>query len=124
MLTVDGRKGKEEDVLLNLVAGHVDVVSAKGGSSIRSLPYARIVRATCVYANKPTWDPGVSSPPADLQVPGVFLRRDTRRWLVLQTRTEYLILHLSNDDWRRVVAAVESRTGLTVDQRTSAQTSK
>jgi hypothetical protein len=114
MLNVDGRKGREESVLLSFVGGEITVVAKKGGTAIRSMPYQRLVRATYVHARDPRWDRSASSPPGDLDVPGGFLGRAVRHWLTLQTRADYLILHLDDGSWNQVIAAVERRTGLPV----------
>lgn len=114
MLAVDGRKGKEESILLNFVGGEITVIAKKGGTAIRALPYQRLVRVTYVHAREPRWDRSAGSPPGDLDVPGGFLGRAVRHWLTLQTRSDYLILHLDDGHWLQVVEAVERRTGLTV----------
>jgi hypothetical protein len=48
---------------------------------------------------------------------GVPFMRGARNWLVLQSKTDYLVLFLDDANWRDVVSAIEARTGLKVDRQ-------
>jgi hypothetical protein len=112
LLAVEGRKGKEQDVLLNFANGQVVVAAKKGGSPITSMTYKRIGAATYVHAKEPRWAGGASAaPPTDLDLPGG-LFSGSRHWLVLQSTTGYIILRLEDENWRPVLATLESRTGV------------
>jgi len=122
MITVEGTKGRDQDVLLNFVGGEVAIVAKKGGSTLRSMPYSRIASATYTHDDAPAWSRAASGPPPGFDVPhGVFDRR-AHHWLVLQTRTDYLILRLDDSTWRNVLGAVESRTGVKVVRRAAPRT--
>jgi len=116
MLVVTDKKSQDQDVTLNLAAGQISLVSKKGGAALKTIPYKRLAHATYIHAHDPKWDPGLSSPPSDLEVPGSFLRSSTRHWLTLQTKTDYLILRLTDDNWMTILQTIESRTGLKVDR--------
>jgi len=115
LLDVKGTKADDQDVVLSLAAGQISVVSKKGGDALRSLSYAQLMRVTYAHAKDPQWDASFSSPPPKLDVPGVF--KSSRHWLTLQTRTDYLILRLSDANFATILQTVESRTGIPVDKR-------
>ena len=99
---------------MNLSAGQITVVSKKGGEALKTVPYRKLLRATYVHSKDPKWDQALPAPPTDLDIPGVF--RSSHHWLALQTASEYVILRLSDDNWRNVLQTVESRTGLKIDR--------
>ena len=114
VLHIRGQKADDEDVSLHFVAGHVSVMSKKGGLAIASEPYKQIAHATYVHARVPKWDPALPGPPANLDVPGIL--RSTRHWLVLQSKTDYLVLRLEDSNWRQILDTFEIRTGLKIDR--------
>jgi len=114
ILHIHGQKADDEDVVVNFVAGQISVTSKKGGPAIASEPYKRLVHATYVHAKNPKWDPGLPGPPADLDVSG-FLR-GARHWLVLQSKTDYVVLRLDDSNWRQILDTFEIRTGLKIDR--------
>ena len=116
ILAVTDKKGQDQDVVLNFVAGQISVAPRKGGNAILSVPYNRIAHMTYVHAKDPKWypDPTLSMPPDGLDIPGFM--RGARHWLVLQTRTNYLILRLDDSDFSQILDTVESRTGIKVDR--------
>jgi hypothetical protein len=44
------------------------------------------------------------------------LFRNTRHWLVLQSKTTYVILRLDDSNWQQILDTFETRTGLKVDR--------
>jgi serine/threonine protein kinase len=116
MLVVTDKKGQDQDVVLNFVAGQISVVPKKGGASIAAMPYKGLAKATYIHAKDPKWDPTLPSPPDGLDIPGFM--RGARHWLILQTTTSYLIFHLDDSNWSDVLSTVEARTGVKVDRPT------
>ncbi|MFI5179266.1 MAG: hypothetical protein ACHQO8_11905, partial [Vicinamibacterales bacterium] len=114
VLRIRGQKADDEDVTLSFVSGQVSITSRKGGAAIASQPYKRLAPATYVHAKTPKWDQTLPGPPANLDVPGIL--RSTRHWLVLQSKTDYLVLRLDDSNWRQILDTFEIRTGLTVDR--------
>lgn len=116
MLTVSGKKGQEQDVVLTLGNGLISITPKKGGTALMTLPYKRIARGIYTHAKDPQWDVSLNGPPQDLDVPGsgVF-RSSTRHWLTLQSNTEYAILRLNDDTWNSILQTIEARTGLKID---------
>jgi eukaryotic-like serine/threonine-protein kinase len=120
VLLIVGKKSDDQDVLLHFASGQVSVTARKGGTTIAALPYRRITHATYVHARDPKWDPKLASPvpPGEqLDLPGLF--HPAHHWLVLQSKTWYLVLRLDDSNWQQILDAVHTRTGLTVDQPAS-----
>jgi hypothetical protein len=113
-IQVHGDKGDDEDAIVNFVAGQISVTSKRGGPALASEQYRRLVRATYVHAKNPKWDPQLPGPPATLDLSN-FLR-STRHWLVLQSRTLFVILRLEDSNWKQILDTFETRTGLKVDR--------
>jgi hypothetical protein len=117
VLTVTGKKGQDQDVVLNFVAGQISISPKKGGAAMVSVPYQRVVKGTYIHAKDPKWDDSLPAPPDGLDIPGFM--RGSRHWLVLQTKTDYLVLRLDDSNWSEVLDTVEARTGLKVDRPSS-----
>jgi hypothetical protein len=116
LLVVTGNRGREQDVVLNLAEGRVAVVPEKQGTVVKALPYKAIRHVTYSRSDDPRWQPGPGAPPNKLDAPGGFMGR-ARHWLTLQTDDDYMILRLEGSNWERIVAAVETRTGITATRR-------
>jgi len=118
MLAINGQNGREQDVVINFAGGQITVVPKKGGAALDVIPYRGIVKATYVRGNTPEWDASAASPPDKLELPGGFLGIGrSRNWLTLQTRDAFLILRLDDENQRQVMAAIESRAGVSIDRR-------
>ena len=112
VLMISGRRAQDRDALLSFVGGQMTVLNREGGTIIAATPYKAIERATYIRARNPKWDPSLFSPPDNLDMPGIL--PTARHWLVLQSRTAYLILQLNGSTWQKVIETVEGRTGLKV----------
>ena len=111
---ITGKRAEELEVTLNFASGRITVVAKRGGATLSDIAYADLVAATYARGKDPKWDTSVPAPPTDVDFPGSLFRQ-ARHWLVLQTRTTFVVLRLG-DDWRRVVETVTERTGLRVEQ--------
>jgi hypothetical protein len=111
---ITGKRAEELDVTLNFASGRITVVAKRGGATLSDIAYADLIAATYARGKDPKWDTSVPAPPTDVDFPGSLFRQ-ARHWLVLQTRTTFVVLRLG-DDWRRVVETVTERTGLRVEQ--------
>jgi hypothetical protein len=117
VLTVTGKKGQDQDVVLNFVAGQISIAPKKGGAAMVSVPYQRLVKGTYIHAKDPKWDASLPAPPDGLDISGFM--RGSRHWLVLQTKTDYLVLRLDDSNWSEVLDTIEARTGFKVDRLSS-----
>ncbi|HEX5068643.1 MAG TPA: serine/threonine-protein kinase [Vicinamibacterales bacterium] len=114
-LRVTGSKG--DDVEATLTVGGTSIVVAprpKGAPLVMS--YKSLAAATFVQDRAPKWAPNLPAPPADLDlsrsVP--FLRPPVRNWLVLQSRSSFLVLALPDGDADKILRAIEARAHLKV----------
>jgi serine/threonine protein kinase len=114
VLLITGRRAQDRDALLSFVSGQVTVLNRQGGTIITTTAYKAIEKATYVRARNPKWDPALFSPPDNLDLPGIL--PTARHWLVLQSRTAYLILQLGGNTWPKVLETIENRTGIKVDR--------
>jgi hypothetical protein len=110
---VNGDKTTDEDARLVFGGGQVQVRSRKD-ETLAAEPYKRLARATYVHAKNPKWDQSLLGPPPALDFSGLLNR--TRHWLVLQTKTEFVILRLEDSNWQTILDHIETRTGLKVDR--------
>jgi hypothetical protein len=114
LLVVNGRRTDDRDVLLSFTGSEFAILPKDGGAAMSTVPYRRLVRATYVRGRNPRWDPALAAPPPDLDVGSIF--RQSRHWLVLQTRTDYAIFRLDDSNAQRVIETLEQRTGRRVDR--------
>jgi serine/threonine protein kinase len=112
---VTGKKAEEEPAVLHFRGGQVSLVAEKGGQVFASIPYAELSSASFVRAKNPRWYPTLASPPSGVDMPGG-LFRSSRPWLSLQSRSNYLIVRLNDNDFRAVLETITARTGVKVDQ--------
>jgi serine/threonine-protein kinase len=115
LLSVIGKRGQDQDVLMSFVGGQISVTVKNGGSAILSLPYKDVVHGTYTHAKDPKWDTALPGPPDKIDMPG-FLIRTARHWLTLQTKTSYVIFRLEDDNWERIVQTVEARTSIKIER--------
>jgi len=112
LLTVNGKKTKDQDVLVNFVGGQLSVLQKKDSTPVAAWPYKDVLRATYVKARDPKWDTAFASPPEGLDVGGVL--RTSKHWVVLQNHDNYMILRMSDSKYARVIDTIESRSGIQV----------
>ena len=117
VLMISGRRAQDRDALLSFVGGQVSVLNREGGTVIASTAYKTIEKATYVRARNPKWDPALYSPPDNLDMPGIL--PTAKHWLVLQSRSAFLIIQLGGNSWQKVLETIEGRTGLKVERPAS-----
>ena len=113
LLTLTGKKAGETVALLGFGNGEVSGL-APSGATIVALPYGEITNAIYTRAKDPKWSVVLASPPADVDLPGG-LFRSARRWLTLQSRSNFIIVRLNDNDWRQVIDMLATRAGVKVD---------
>jgi hypothetical protein len=115
VLLVDGRRARDEDIVLTFGGGQLTFLGRRGGNALAAVPYRAVASATYARARNPKWDAAFPAPPADLDVPGGFLRT-AKHWLTLQTKDGFFILQLQGGNWMRILESVEARTGVAVER--------
>ena len=114
LYVVTGKRGDDRDVLLNFAGGQMSILPKNGGEALIITQYRNIAKATYVKGRDPRWDAGLSAPPEGLDVGSMF--RQSRHWLVVQTKDNYTILRLDDENATKVLDTFESRTGLRIDR--------
>jgi hypothetical protein len=116
-LVLQGTKSEELNALLSFEQGNVIVRSRETGSVVKTMPYREIEAATYARAKRPRWKEanGVAPVPDSLGGSGSFLGT-TKHWLTLQSKTDFLILRLDDQNIRAVLATTEARTGAKLEQ--------
>ncbi len=112
LLLVDDKGTHDRDVTIRFENGRITAVPRDDGTPEMPVPARGVRRATYVYARDPLWDASLPGPTGHLKVPG-FLGR-SKRWLVVQTRSTYVILRLDGDDWEKLIEAFEGHAGVRV----------
>ena len=115
-MAVKGQDSQDQDALINFGGGQITVVPKDGGTAYSSWPYPSVTRATYSHSKDPKWDTTLPGPPDNLTIHGFM--RGVRNWLVLQSKTAYVLLRLDDANWRNVVDAIESRCGVKVARST------
>jgi eukaryotic-like serine/threonine-protein kinase len=116
-LVADGAKSRELDALLILEPERLVVRNRDNGSILQATSYQSIAAATYTRSKQPRWqeDGSVAPIPKSFSGSGFFLK-SSRHWLTLQSKAEFVILRLEEKNFRMVLASVEARTGLKVQQ--------
>jgi len=115
-MAIKGQDSQDQDALMNFGGGQITVVPKDGGTAYASWSYPSITHATFAHTKDPKWDATLPGPPDNLTIHGFM--RGARNWLVLQSKTAYVLLRLDDGNWRSVVSAIEGRCGVKVDRLT------
>jgi hypothetical protein len=113
-ININGTKGDDEDATLHFGSGQILIAPKKTGPALATEPYRRVSHATYVRAKNPKWDPGLPGPDPALDLSSLF--RNARHWLVLQTRSDFIVLRLDDSNFQSVLDMFETRTGLKIDR--------
>ena len=110
-VVAEGGKNREHDATALLSDGKV-TVTEKNATVIASIPYGAIVGMDHSNSRQPLWT-SPKGPAELLKVEGGafgFLKGG-RNWLAVRTKQTSLVLRVGDEDLRRVIAALEQRTG-------------
>jgi len=115
VLRVTGNKGDDVEGTLT-VGGTSIVAAARPGGAPAVMSYRSLAAATFTKDRIPKTVPNLSGPPADLDVSRsmLVLRRPVRNWLVLQSKSTYLILILADTDADQILQIIETRSHLKI----------
>jgi hypothetical protein len=110
LLKITGSKGDDVDGTLT-VGGTSIVVTPRPTGALVVMPYKSLAAATFTKDRFPKSAPNLPGPPADLDLSrNALLRRPVRNWLVLQSKTTFLILALSDADAEQILKILETRS--------------
>jgi serine/threonine-protein kinase len=117
MLTAEGEKARETDIDLVLGPDAIELRGRGNGDALQTVPYGRIMSVSYTKGRDPLWrSPG--GPALVLRADGGALGifRGERHWLAVRTRDRFVVVRVEGRDASRVIAALEARTGRTVDR--------
>ncbi|HEY6994144.1 MAG TPA: serine/threonine-protein kinase [Xanthobacteraceae bacterium] len=114
LLTLDGGKTRDRDAALKLADGAVQVVD--GETRLKSAPYDAILAIYYSHSRDPQWltPAGTAMPVVKVDGGKFRLFKGDRDWLTVRTKSEFILLKPESSSIGRIVAALESRTGLKV----------
>jgi predicted Ser/Thr protein kinase len=93
-ITVENSKPKETDALLALSDGKIVVRAEKSALLVyKTMPYRAVVK-------------------------GVYDQSKKKRYLTLQSKSDYIVLHLDRDNANLILPAIEARTGVKIQRLT------
>jgi hypothetical protein len=117
IVLADGTKTKENDILLTFADGRITALAEKGGSIIKAMPYQAIVSATYSQSKHPRWKQGLGvAVVAGVFSAPIFFMKSTRHWLTLQSKDDFMVLHLDKNNVNMILPAIQSRAGIAVQR--------
>jgi serine/threonine-protein kinase len=118
LLIVEGGKTRDRDASLRLADGAVQIVD--GETSLRHAPYDSILAIYYSHSRDPQWmtPAGKPVPVVKVEVSKFRLFKTDRDWLTVRTKSEFIMLKADASSLGKIMAALESRTGLKVTRIT------
>lgn len=104
-----GDKTKESDVIVRYDPSSLAIMGKNSGQTIKTFPYGEIRGGEYSYAKSPRWKTALFVSPLFLFTSG------KKHWFLVQGSGDYALLHLDKSNYRLILAAFESRTGLKVE---------
>jgi eukaryotic-like serine/threonine-protein kinase len=116
VLILEGAKSRERDAVLRLDSHHLSVNLEDDFSVFKELKYPDLRAATFSQSRHPRWkEGGALAIGAGVLALPVFFLKSTRHWLTIQTEDDFVVLRLDKNNYRLVIPALESRSGIKVD---------
>ena len=114
LLMVDGGKTRDRDATLRLADGAVQVLD--GETRLRTAPYDSILAIYHSHSRDPRWvtPAGTAVPVVKVEGSKFRLFKGDRDWLTVRTKSEFIMLKSDSSSIGKIVAALESRTGMKV----------
>lgn len=116
MMVVGSEKAREENVVLSLEETQLIVLNKESLSQLKALPYKEIKAAEYSYSKAPRWkSAGVAAVAIGVLAVPLFFLKGKKHWLTVHTATDYAVLHLDKNDYRLIITAFETRSGVKVE---------
>ncbi|MFN0108012.1 MAG: hypothetical protein ACKVZH_04090 [Blastocatellia bacterium] len=135
LLLLNGGKVEKLSVRLRLEEKSLIVESKKSGEALKTFNYDAVKSADYSYSKHPRWKAGAGTVAAGvavtyssvllmaafpilLAIPAGFAlakSKAKRHWLTIKTGDDYAVLRLDKDFFRLVIPAIETRTGVKVE---------
>jgi hypothetical protein len=112
-LVVDGERTREHDARAVFADGRITVTPKDGPNPLHDVPYDSVLSISYSQGRDPLWrSPSGPAPVARAGGGTLGIFRGERHWLSVQAKDRILVVRLENEpDVRRVIAALEERTG-------------
>jgi hypothetical protein len=113
LLVVDGSKSRDRETSLRLGADGLEVMD--GADTVQRAAYREVIGLFHSHSREPRWETpdGTVVPVAKTGGKFGFLK-GTPDWITVRTRHTFIPLRVDDDDLKRVIAELESRTGTRV----------
>jgi len=116
MLVAGSEKAREEDVVLSLDETQLIVLNKASLDQMKALPYQEIKAAEYSYSKAPRWKTdGVAAVTISVLTMPLFFLKGKKHWLTVRTANDYAVLHLDKNDYRLIITAFETRSGVKVE---------
>jgi hypothetical protein len=113
-----GDKGEEQEATLRF-EDEALVVRSKGGTLLKTFPYADIKTAEYSYAKSPRWKSGIGLAVAvGVFALPVFFMKGKKHWLTVTSNKDFAVLRLDKNNYKLILPAVEVHTGKKVETAT------
>jgi len=111
-----GERSRERDAQVLLADGKV-TVTADNKDVLHSVPYAGVISVSYSRGRNPLWNSPKGPAPVARTGGGAFgFIRGERHWIALRTKDAFVVLRLQDEEVRRVLGALEERTGRTPER--------
>jgi len=111
-----GERPAETDVVLRLEQDRVSIRSKRGGADLKTFPYTTIKSAEYGYSKSPRWKSGIGAAVAvGVFALPIFFMKGKKHWLTLQTADDYAMLRLDKANYKIILPAFETRSGVKVE---------
>jgi serine/threonine-protein kinase len=113
----EGEGTRDRDAVLELTGSHLSVLDRDGSTPILSLPYGTITGAFYSRSRQPKWrGPDGEEVEAAVDRGRLGFFRGERNWLILTTAAEPVFLRFENANLQAALAAVQERSGVTIQR--------
>lgn len=108
---------KPLDAVLDFTGDSLVVRSKKSGEPVAEFPYDAIKTAEYSYSKHPRWKSGLVAVAA-VGVFGLpfFFMKGKKHWLVIRSADNYAVLRLDKRNFKEVIPALETYSGVHVDR--------
>lgn len=111
-----GERPAETDVVLRLEPDRLVIRSIRGGADLKTYPYSAIRSAEYSYSKSPRWKSGIGAAVAvGVFALPIFFMKGKKHWLTLQTADDYAMLRLDKANYKIILPAFETRSGVKVE---------
>lgn len=116
LIVAGAEKAQEVDVILSLEENRLAIRTKDSLNDLKVLPYKEIKAAEYSFSKHPRWKSGgAAAVAAGVFALPIFFLKGKRHWLTIRTSNDYAVLRLDKNDYRLILVAFETRTGLKVE---------